>query len=244
MTQFFSLPKEIHIKSFSVIPTNSEAGNNRKPLHTRLCGALNQGATHFPKYMIAILLTSLTIACKPMTTEMTSDKQSNANIESKQSSDAMVYQAVQQKQTADPQSPLSGLDLISAQTDELGFEHLKYRQIFKGIPVWNSETIMHIDKDQKVYRVDGKILSIDPELTVIPALTAAQASQKASEALQSDGSWTSSGEELVVYPNQDRHVLAWSVVLMKGLNRKFVLVDAKSGEVLKILEGNWSLSKS
>ena len=179
-------------------------------------------------------------ACKPMGTEMTSEDQPSTNADAVQTTEKIAYN--KQTSARPVNSPATtGLQLLSSETDELGYQHLKYRQLYKGVPVWQSDMIMHINAEQEIYRVDGQHRKLGGDLDVSPTLSDNQAADKAAEALSESGrNWLSETRELIIFPAGEKAMLAWLIELSSGLNRKSVIIDAHNGAVLKILEGNWS----
>lgn len=190
--------------------------------------------------LLSIAFVLVVTACKPMATENVPDDTATQVVRETSTSVPFVQNNQDSNGTVMTNSDTTGLQLISSDTDELGFRHIRYQQMFKGVPVWQSETIMHINKDNEIYRVDGAIKDIPAAFDVVPVILSEEAASIASESLGSS-QWKSSNEQLnIAAVNDDRHRLVWLVELKNGLNRKFVLVDAKNGETVKVIEGNWS----
>ncbi len=190
--------------------------------------------------LLPIAFVLVVTACKPLATENVPDDTATQVVRETRTSVPFVQNNQNNNGTVMTNSDTTGLQLISSDTDELGFRHIRYQQMFKGVPVWQSETIMHINKDNEIYRVDGAINEIPAAFDVVPEILSEEAASIASESLGSSH-WKSSNEQLnIAAVNDDRHRLVWLVELKNGLNRKFVLVDAKNGETVKVIEGNWS----
>jgi len=136
-------------------------------------------------------------------------------------------------------SGFTGLALVKAQTDTLGFRHLHYQQMYRGIPLWQSDTTIHINAEGNVYRVDGDVIDIPEDTRTEPELTAADAAQTATTALPGNLGWQRQHEALMLVVTEDAARLAWHLTLTHATQRKFVLVDSISGEVIKVLEGRW-----
>lgn len=187
-----------------------------------------------------LMLTTL-IACKPMGTEMTSENQQTTTDKSPQSATKIAFANNPATSTLPAAGVTTGLQLISDESDDLGFRHLKYHQLFKGVPVWASDMIMHINAEQKIYRVDGEHRSVPGDLNLTPAISNGEAAATAAKVLSDNGkTWNSVAQELMIYPDDNTAILIWMVELSSGIGRKFVMIDAHSGAVVKTLEGNWS----
>lgn len=170
-------------------------------------------------------------ACQPMTTELSSIEvetlpkprnlfppKAEPNIDS----------------IADKDNIGNGLQLISSKTDELGFRHMKYQAIYQGVPVWAAVTIIHINKAGKTYRVDGDIPVFSEALSTNPSITAKAATTVALAALDGDG-WSSLTATLFIYADSGRSTLVWQIECLNAVKRKFVLVDANTAQIVKIV---------
>lgn len=132
--------------------------------------------------------------------------------------------------------------------DELGMRHLRMQQTFRGIPVWASELIVHVDATDRVFAVNGRIsptpVSVDPGSAVLSADQAIERSRGRLAGLNRlrdipDG-WKkalrlpdpTSVKTIWVDP-EGRPRLVWQVDLHANvLDRYTVFVDAASGDVL------------
>ena len=65
---------------------------------------------------------------------------------------------------------LSDMILINSQKDELGFEHYRYQQTYKGIPIENAIVAVHV-KDGKVLFQNGKLVKTLPEQLSTPSIS-------------------------------------------------------------------------
>ena len=57
---------------------------------------------------------------------------------------------------------IENMILLNVQKDELGFEHYRYQQTYKGIPIENAIIVVHV-KDGKVLFENGKLIKTFPE---------------------------------------------------------------------------------
>jgi bacillolysin len=131
---------------------------------------------------------------------------------------------------ADPDSELV---LRTRQKDELGRDHLRFRQEYKGLPVWPAELIVHITSAGSVDLLEGAFVPT-PQLETAPSILAPQAIDKASQKLTAGRPATASSTELIVYGPLDHPArLAWKFDLVAGLAEAWTcVVDARDGTVL------------
>jgi len=59
------------------------------------------------------------------------------------------------------QFPKLDWKLLSKKQDDLEFKHLKFQQIYNGIPVHGGQLILHFNKDGNLYSTGGKFIRID-----------------------------------------------------------------------------------
>jgi Zn-dependent metalloprotease len=72
-------------------------------------------------------------------------------------------------------SPLDELQPVTAKTDEQGNTHVRLRQTYAGIPVRDSEIVVHLSPDRKVYQVEGHYFPTPTELVTQAHLSANEA---------------------------------------------------------------------
>lgn len=140
---------------------------------------------------------------------------------------AMQYLSDNKVQTG-IHNPSRDLQLITTSTDKYQTHHLKYNQLFKNVPVWASELIVHI-KNKGVYRVDGKAKRIPEDLTVSPGLSAREAEKSAFNV--TDGKYAS--QLMVLVENNKLARLVYRIQVNSGLKRYVAFVDAHTGDVVK-----------
>ncbi|MDM7926528.1 MAG: M4 family metallopeptidase, partial [bacterium] len=133
--------------------------------------------------------------------------------------------------------------------DELGMRHLRLQQTFRGIPVWASELIVHVDASDKVFAVNGRIsptpVSIDPGSAVLSADEAIERSRSRLAVLNRLRDIPDGWKKALRLPDptsvktiwmdpEGRPRLVWQVDLHANvLDRYTVFVDAASGDVLR-----------
>jgi bacillolysin len=145
-------------------------------------------------------------------------------------------------------NPAGELIVHKIETDELGFTHVRFRQMWKGVPVYGAEAVLH--KNQSAfYFFNGRFFPT-PELADVTPSVAAETA--ADVALSHVSAFTkvknltpmelklSGGEqtlaELVVYHADQKtnaaH-LAWHVTVVPNITARYsYFIDAKTGEVL------------
>ncbi len=70
-------------------------------------------------------------------------------------------------------------------SDPSGNRHLRVGQFYKGLPIIGAEIIVHVDRDQRIYRITGKYLP-DIEISVQPAITPEAALEDGLQALSGE----------------------------------------------------------
>ncbi len=128
-------------------------------------------------------------------------------------------------------APAAELELVATERDDLGITHLRFRQLYHGIPVFHSDLRSHFGPDQVLRLVNGEIFPsiAAPTAPSLPA-DAARAQVAAELALAADDA----AAELVVVRHEKSYRLAWCVrartVAPPG--RWEYLVDATTGDTL------------
>lgn len=135
------------------------------------------------------------------------------------------------------QQPDRELELISETTDALGLTHVRFRQMYQGIPVWGCQTIVHFENDRTIYSIGGQTVPT-PGFGVSAAISQESAKELASEAVkdQLTEKNLASAVETVIFPNNGDPRLAQLVTITSPVNgaiRWRVFVDAQSGEILQ-----------
>ncbi len=137
------------------------------------------------------------------------------------------------------------LSLASDFTDGFGLEHIKYNQIYKGIPVYKRTMNVHIDKERTVHAVttnfvpEINLTSVNPGITEKTAIQAV----KTDKALM-DMPYEKA--ELVVYYDDATGVshLAYAVHISSLRYNKVFMVDAATGKAITEFELMYSGSVS
>jgi hypothetical protein len=131
------------------------------------------------------------------------------------------------------EEPERELVLKSVTRDKMDFKHVRLQQVFQGIPVWAAEMIVHLDKSNHVYLVQGRYIPTPQGLSTSPRLTAADALHIAARHVGLGTECKGCSSELVVFakgnPGLAYRVLA-TVSLVEGWA---LMVDAETGAVLE-----------
>lgn len=130
--------------------------------------------------------------------------------------------------------------LHKLQDDRLGFHHVRLKQEYQGIMVEGGDVIVHFDKANKAYQVNGRYIP-DISLSVVPTVDATQAVVIAQADLSAMSLPTGSSiglPGLVVYATTDPARLAYAVVLTykagkTGPGRWRYWIDATDGAILQ-----------
>jgi len=129
----------------------------------------------------------------------------------------------------DPEVELFAPDL--AKTDASG-THVRFQQVWRGLPVDGAEIIVHLDGDRRVTGVSGSYVPTPRLFDRKPALTADEARSIAS---RSGADCSRCRAELVVFAERDVDPrLAWRVAAPPlSITGAVLLIDADTGAVLR-----------
>ncbi len=124
--------------------------------------------------------------------------------------------------------------------DAFGLVHVKYNQVYKGIPVYKRTMNVHIDKERTIHAVTTNYvpelnLSVNPGLNEKSAISSVK-----SEKQFSDMPWETA--ELVIYYDDmtGKAVLAYAVHISSLRYNKIHIVDASNGRLIaeqELLQG-------
>ncbi|HXF06102.1 MAG TPA: M4 family metallopeptidase [Blastocatellia bacterium] len=145
--------------------------------------------------------------------------------------------------------PARELRLIDYRQDSVGFVHLKFQQVYQGIPVWGSQLIVHLRGEDEIYAVTGRYEPTPRSVrTVESKVSSAEALNRAVQDLarrRPIHSFTSEMARLLGYPGPsvekvifpDRQTgrphLAWMITIRPNFRDHWhYFVDALSGEIL------------
>ncbi len=144
-------------------------------------------------------------------------------------------------------NPLEEFKTISQKKDNLGQTHIKMQQYFKGVKVYGSEVVIHLNKNQHVEAFNGRnqptpqLSSIAPQISVEEAITNIEidlgkalpkfdASEKGLNTLINP---FEPEEELVIYTIENKPILTRHItVFPNAMDRWDYFIDANTGQVL------------
>jgi Zn-dependent metalloprotease len=132
--------------------------------------------------------------------------------------------------------PFEELSVAMVTTDDLGLTHVKLRQVFKTIPVADSEIIVHLDRQQRVYLVNGRYHPTPDQLTLQPAISTTAAEAVVLENLEITGSdMPPRHVDLVIFPETAKGPrLAFCInISLRADEGWLFFIDAQSGEILE-----------
>ncbi len=140
--------------------------------------------------------------------------------------------------------------LQKQERDELGHDHLKFEQIYRGIPVWPTGLGVHVGGDGAVYLVDGAYIATPNTLATEPTLAAAGAQAQAISGLDHGETAEVGPAQLIVYaPLEKAPRLAWKLsVTVDAMHSWITVVDATDGTVLnrisQVMDANVAASST
>ena len=123
----------------------------------------------------------------------------------------------------------------SITTDELGSQHVRFQQVFEGVLVWASEIIVHLDRANHVYLVQGRYIPTPVDVDTRPVLSQEEVLRIVAESIEDRGlechTWQC---ELIIFvPFNDSPRLAYRVLPTTSLISGWVfIVDAQTGSIL------------
>lgn len=137
-------------------------------------------------------------------------------------------------------------EFVKSETDDINMQHVRVQQMYKGIPVYGGELILH-GLNNTLDHVNGRVYATPTDLNTTPDLTADLVQSIVKGDLASLGLYheTSAAllkikkkqpfqSELVIY-NDESNVphLAYDVTMISGMDTWYYKVDAHSGSILK-----------
>jgi Zn-dependent metalloprotease len=141
------------------------------------------------------------------------------------------------------------LTLLKEQDDDLGMSHMRYNQIFKGVPVFGAQLSLHLNDDLSVSSAGGNFLP-DMSINTRPTISASQAQSTASKMAKSQfgiASPVSGRAQLVIFnesifnpdPSKNNNILVWETMVTdkEGLVKKVLFTDAKTGVLVYSIDG-------
>lgn len=125
------------------------------------------------------------------------------------------------------------LELVEYQKDNLGFQHLRFDQVFHDLSVWPCELTLHLDKEGNVDLVNGAFIPTPAGVATEPELAANQAVALARQNYPDLDEGTATDPELIIFgPLDEPPCLAWKFRIDLGQRESWrFVVDAVKGVV-------------
>jgi bacillolysin len=130
--------------------------------------------------------------------------------------------------------PDNELVLAGHENDRSGNSHLRFSQVYGGLPVWPAMLSLHLNSGGNVYLMDGCYAGSPSQVATQPLLGAADALTAARSVIPSRTVVILKTPELIVFaPIDGEPRLAWKAELDDDLaNEWLIVVDALNGGVL------------
>lgn len=135
-------------------------------------------------------------------------------------------------------NPREELIIISINKDDLDYKHVRLSQVYTRIPVWGTELIVHLDKDNHVYLANGHYIATPIGLKIQPTLSKQEVKKIAANELSEAKSQCNDCQVGLVIFNSaiDKPKLAYQVFASVSLVEAWeIIVDANTGMILKKL---------
>jgi len=132
--------------------------------------------------------------------------------------------------------PSQELTVCSVTTDDLGLKHIRFQQVFENITVRASEIIVHLNRANQVYLVQGRYIPTPENVATRPVLNEGQSFRIVVEDLKSMGpDCRNCRSGLIIFPQaQGRPRLAYRVwATVSAAEGWAYVIDAKTGKILE-----------
>lgn len=132
--------------------------------------------------------------------------------------------------------PFQELKPTSVTTDDLGYTHIKFRQVFETLPVLNAEIIVHLNPLNRVYLINGRYVPTPIDLSMSPEISKEEAVRRVSEHIADRASEVPEyvTERIIYAPEEGESLLAYQVTIHSNIisAAAIYVVDARTGEIL------------
>lgn len=168
-----------------------------------------------------------------------------ATLQQKANSFLQEYKAIYNIESID-----QTLTFDKVKTDNYGFDNVIFKQLYKGVPVFDGELRFHFNSNKKLTSINGNYISGISKLNPVPSITSANAGEIALEIVREQG-LNGSGQPLMIYSNRlyvfakglvqghiTRTHLVFEVEVRNELDvREFIYVDAHTGVMVEQFTG-------
>ena len=142
------------------------------------------------------------------------------------------------------------LTFDKVQTDNYGLKNVIFKQVYKGVPVFDGQLRFHFNANQKLTSINGNYISGISKLNQVPSLTKSQAGNIAVNLVRDQG-LNGSGKPLLINTNTlyvfpkglvqgyvTSTYLVYEVEVRNELDvREFIYVDAHTGHIVEQFTG-------
>jgi len=130
-------------------------------------------------------------------------------------------------------NPMQELKIKRQWADEIETKHFRYQQTVNSVPMFGKELMVHLDKENSVYMLNGRYEATPVGVDTTPEITQEKALDLVMEHLNFTGvPIVVPDTELVIYthPNGDM-TLTWKIDITPTLDQRWIyFIDAKDGE--------------
>jgi Zn-dependent metalloprotease len=133
--------------------------------------------------------------------------------------------------------PEDELAVRSIESDDLGFTHVKFEQHFRDVSVPGAELIVHLDRANRVYLVNGSYIPTPRSVNTTPTFGQERARQIAAEQIDARSACSECPCDLVILARKGHPPrLAYRVHLAPSLTEGWeLMLDAESEALLRKL---------
>jgi bacillolysin len=141
-------------------------------------------------------------------------------------------------------NPKEEFRILNEQTDDLGFSHIKVQQVFKNVPIYGAEAIIHTNKAGVVETLNGRVfptLTINVSATIVgsEAIDLALQDLKKTSIVQKNGAMGTllaldkDKAELTILPIGTNKTLVYEVTVRPNILERWVyFINANSGDIV------------
>ncbi len=126
--------------------------------------------------------------------------------------------------------PLTETRVIKQLNDTTGRSHVRLQQVYKGVPLWGKELLVHTQDTNGVYLMQGSYEPTPHHLDTAPAIGAEQALAAVRADLHTDAT---AQNELVIYtPEKGAPLLAYKIDIMPAPDSRWLyFINARNGKI-------------
>ena len=124
--------------------------------------------------------------------------------------------------------------LIKQETDSVGLTHLKYQQMFAGVPIFGKQLNVHLGNGGDVYLLNGRYEPTPENIDISPTISKESALVAVINDLgQPSVVATNASSDLMIYIDHGNPVLVYKISVSPNLTTGWTyFVDAKQGHIV------------